>query len=455
MLAHSVSSFEPRAPAPRGVVQVAARAFSALRHRNFRLFWLGQLISLIGTWMQSIGQAWLVLTLSHNSALELGIVGALQFLPVLVFSLFGGVIADRWPKRRLLLVTQSSAMALALILYTLTATHVVQIWHIFVLATLLGTVNAVDMPTRQAFVVEMVGREDVMNAVALNSSLFNTARILGPAIGGVLIAWLGVSLLFLLNGLSFIAVICGLALMRTSELHTIIRPQAARGLRASFAQLGEGLRYVRESAVVLTIILLVAGVATFGLNFNVVLPLFAADVLRVGAPGFGVMSAVTGAGSLVAALVIAATGRKPRMSILLMSGAGLSLCEIGFALSHWYPLSLLLLAGCGFATISFSATANTALQTASPDHLRGRVMGLYIVFFAGTTPIGNLFTGGMANAWGPSLAVITDAAIAALVVLFCLSKRQTAILSPAENADNVAPPPELLSAHQAKLTAAD
>jgi MFS family permease len=430
MLAQSASSLESRTSTPRGVVQVASRAFSALRHRNFRLFWFGQLISLIGTWMQSIGQAWLVLVLSKNSALELGIVGALQFLPVLVFSLFGGVIADRWPKRRLLLVTQSSAMMLALILYILTATHVVQIWHIFVLATLLGTVNAVDMPTRQAFVVEMVGREEVMNAVALNSSLFNTARIVGPAIGGLLIAWLGVSLLFLLNGLSFIAVIAGLALMRSSELHTIIRPRSAGGVRASFSQLGEGLRYVRESAVVLTVIIVLAGVGTFALNFNVFLPLFAADVLRVGATGFGVMSAVVGAGSLVAALVIAATGRKPRMSVLLASGAALALLETGFALSRWYPLSLLLLAGCGFATISFSATANTALQTASPDHLRGRIMSLYIIFFAGTTPIGNLLTGGVASVWNPSLAVIADAAIAALAVLFCLSKRQTAILPP-------------------------
>jgi MFS family permease len=438
MLAHSASSLEPRAPAPRGAFQVASRAFSALRHRNFRLFWFGQLVSLIGTWMQSIGQAWLVLVLSHNNALELGIVGALQFLPVLVFSLFGGVIADRWPKRRLLLVTQSSAMVLALILFTLTATHVVQIWHIFILATLLGTVNAVDMPTRQAFVVEMVGRDDVMNAVALNSSLFNTARIVGPAIGGVLIAWLGVSLLFLLNGLSFIAVIIGLAMIHTDELHTVIRPQRARGLRASFTQLGEGLSYVRQSAVVLTVIILLAGIGTFALNFNVVLPLFAADVLRVGAPGFGVMSAVLGAGSLVAALVIAATGHKPRMSVLLVSGAMLAVFEIGFALSPWYPLSLLLLAGCGFATISFSATANTALQTASPDHLRGRVMSLYIVFFAGTTPIGNLLTGGVASAWSPALAVVADATIAALVVLFCVSKRQVAILPPAERVEGMA-----------------
>src|SRR2546425_2931743 len=192
--------------------QVAAkgllRAFLALRHRNFRLFWFGQLISLIGTWMQSIGQAWLVLELTHN-ALLLGLVGALQFLPVLLFTLFGGVLADRWPKRTVLLFTQSSAMIEAMILWILVATGMVQIWHILVLAALLGMTNSLDMPTRQAFVVEMVGREDLPNAIALNSSLFNMARIIGPAIGGLIIATLGVAPLFLLNGMSFIAVLIG------------------------------------------------------------------------------------------------------------------------------------------------------------------------------------------------------------------------------------------------------
>jgi MFS family permease len=408
---------------------VLARAFRALRHYNFRLFWFGQLISLIGTWMQSIGQAWLVLELSHNNALLLGIVGALQFLPVLILSLLGGVIADRWPKRRLLLATQSSAMLLAFLLFALTATHLVQIWEIFVLATLLGTVNALDMPTRQSFVVEMVGREDVLNAVALNSSLFNTARIIGPGIGGILIGWLGVAPLFLLNGISFIAVIIGLALMHTDELLPVAPVKRGGGWRSSFTQLGEGLRYIRQNAVMLSIVLLVAAVGTFALNLNVILPLFAADVLKVGASGYGMMSAVTGFGSLLAALVIAAVGRKPRMSILLISGTALAACEVGFALSRFYPLSLLLLAGIGFATISFSATANTALQTGSPDHLRGRIMGMYVVVFAGTTPIGNLFTGGLASWWGPSFSLITGAAITALTVVLSLPKR-TAVISP-------------------------
>jgi MFS family permease len=431
MLARSTPLHSSRTPG-RTSISVVARAFTALRHRNFRLFWFGQLISLVGTWMQSIGQAWLVLELSNNNPLLLGLVGALQFLPVLVLSLVGGVIADRWPKRRLLLGTQSSAMILAFLLFALTVTHVVQVWHILVLATLLGTVNALDMPTRQSFVVEMVGRDDVMNAVALNSSLFNTARIVGPGIGGLLIGWLGVAPLFLLNGISFIAVIFGLAMMRPEEFHVIMHPKRQGGWRASLTQLGEGLRYVRQASILLTIVLLVGAVGTFALNLNVILPLFATDVLHVGASGYGFMSAITGAGSLVAALVIAAAGRKPRMSVLLLSGAGLAGSEVAFALSRSYPLSLLLLAAIGFATICFSATANTALQTGSPDHLRGRIMGLYVVVFAGTTPIGNLFTGALAGWWGATISLIAGAAIAALSVVLSLPRRAEVITAPAE-----------------------
>src|SRR3989442_3276655 len=252
------------------------RAFVALRHRNFRLFWFGQLISLIGTWMQSIGQAWLVLELTHN-ALLLGLVGALQFLPVLLFTLFGGVLADRWPKRTVLLFTQSSAMIQALILWILVATGSVQIWHIFVLATLLGLTNSIDMPTRQAFVVEMVGREDLTNAVALNSSLFNMARVIGPGIGGLIIAWLGVAPLFLLNAISFIAVIIGLALIDMNHLYALAkRPNVSLDTvkQSTLQSLREGLAYVIRTPSVLLIIAVVGVISLFGINFNVILPLF-------------------------------------------------------------------------------------------------------------------------------------------------------------------------------------
>src|SRR2546429_1092592 len=224
------------------------RAFLALRHRNFRLFWSGQLISLTGTWMQTIGQAWLVLELTHSAWL-LGVVGALQFLPVMLLALFGGVLADRLPKRTVLLFTQSSAMIQAFVLWILVATGSVQLWHVLVLAALLGLTNSLDMPTRQAFVVEMVGREDLPNAVALNSSLFNMARIVGPGIGGLLIAWLGVAPLFLLNAISFIPVIAGLALIDVKQLHAITKRMLAKDTpkQNTFQSLREGLVYVRRT----------------------------------------------------------------------------------------------------------------------------------------------------------------------------------------------------------------
>ena len=222
------------------------RTFLALRHRNFRLFWFGQLISLIGTWMQSIGQAWLVLELTHSAWL-LGVVGALQFLPVMLLSLFGGVLADRLPKRKVLLFTQSSAMLQATILWILVATGHVQIWEVLVLASLLGLTNSIDMPTRQAFVAEMVGREDLPNAIALNSSLFNMARVVGPGLGGIIIAWLGVAPLFLFNAISFIAVIVGLAMIKMNDLYALAKRSTARGeapRQSTLQSLREGLEYV-------------------------------------------------------------------------------------------------------------------------------------------------------------------------------------------------------------------
>src|SRR5438874_11164622 len=235
------------------------RTFVALRHRNFRLFWFGQLISLIGTWMQSIGQAWLVLQLTH-SALLLGVVGALQFLPIMLFSLFGGVLADRLPKRRVLLFTQSFAMLQAAVLWILVASGQIQIWEVLVLASLLGLTNSVDMPTRQAFVVEMVGREDLPNAIALNSSVFNMARIVGPGIGGLIIAWLGVTPLFLLNAISFIPVIIGLALIDMKQLHAQAKREGTEKdavKLSTFQSLREGLAYVVHTPSILLIIAVV------------------------------------------------------------------------------------------------------------------------------------------------------------------------------------------------------
>src|SRR5579872_6652912 len=258
------------------------RAFVALQHRNFRLFWFGQLISLMGTWMQSIGQSWLVLELTHSAWL-LGLVGALQFLPVMLLSLFGGVLADRLPKRKVLLFTQSFAMSQAAIMWILVATGHIQVWEIMVLASLLGLTNALDMPTRQAFVPEMVGLDDLPNAIALNSSLFNMARVLGPGLGGLLIAWLGVAPLFLLNAVSFIAVIIGLALIDTRKLFDssyLAERRQARSVQSPLQSLREGLVYVWRTPAVFLVIAVVGVISLFGINFNVVLPLFATTVLH-------------------------------------------------------------------------------------------------------------------------------------------------------------------------------
>src|SRR5437868_4373622 len=348
------------------------RAFLALRHRNFRLFWFGQIISLMGTWMQTVGQAWLVLQLTHSAWL-LGIVGALQFLPVMLLSLFGGVLADRLPKRKVLLFTQSFAMLQAAVLWALVATGEVRVWHILILAALLGLTNSIDMPTRQAFVVEMVGREDLPNAIALNSSLFNMARIVGPGIGGLIIAWLGVAPLFLLNAISFIPVIIGIALIDVGQLHAMAKraPGEQNAAKQSTLQsVREGLAYVRRTPAVLMVIGVIGTVSLFGINFNVVLPLFATNVLNVGPAGFGFLSSALGFGALVSALWIAWWNKTPRIKQMLWGATFFCVLEAFFAISPWYPLSLLLIATVGFSQIAFSATANTTLQTVTPDYLR-------------------------------------------------------------------------------------
>jgi MFS family permease len=424
------SDKEPGVESPQVLVKQGtnsfSRAFTALRHRNFRLFWFGQLISQVGTWMQSIGQAWLVLELTHSAWL-LGIVGALQFLPVMLFALFGGVVADKLPKRTILLFTQSSAALQAFVLWILVASGGVQLWHVLVLATLLGLTNCVDMPTRQAFVVEMVGREDVPNAVALNSSLFNTARIVGPGIGGLIIAWLGVAPLFLLNAISFIPVIIGIALIDVSQLHAV----AKRALgeqntpkQSTLQSVHEGLAYVWRTPSVLMVIGVIGTISLFGINFNVVLPLFATDVLNVGPAGFGFLSSALGFGALLSALWIAWGNKKPRIKQMLVGATFFCVLEAFFAISPWYPLSLLLIASVGFSQIVFSATANTTLQTVTPDYLRGRVMSVYMVVFAGSIPLGNLFTGGLAHLFGAPVSLLAGAglSLAAAIVGWALRK---------------------------------
>ena len=380
----------------------AFQGWRAFRHHNYRLFFGGQLISMIGTWMTSVAQSWLILQLTGNP-FDLGLVTVFQFGPVLVLGLFGGLIADALPKRPTLYVTQIVAMVVSFLLFGLAATHVVQVWHVFLLAGVMGVRNAVDMPTRQAFAVEMVGRADIGNAVALNSALFNAARVLGPAIAGLTIAAFGVSIAFLIDALSFLAVLFGLFLMREAELRPAPIFARPTSVGEVFENLAEGLSYVRRTRLVLLAVVIVGVVATFGINFTVLVPPLAAGILHVGAEGFGFLMAASGIGSLLAALAIAFGGTKPAR--MLLGGLVLGVAEILIGVVGNYPLDLVLMFVAGSGSITMMATANTTIQMAVPDELRGRVMSVYTTVFAGTSPIGGLVLGALASNAGAATAI--------------------------------------------------
>ena len=383
-----------------------ARAF---RHRNYRLFFGGQAISLVGTWMQQVAQGWLVLQLTHDP-LWLGLVSLAQFGPVIVLGLFGGVIADQIPKRKTLTATQWVAMILAFILFALTATHVVQVWHVMVLAALLGISNAFDMPARQSFAVEMVGRDDVANAVGLNSALFNASRILGPATAGLLIGAFDISIAFLINAISYIAVIVAYMAMRDSELRAV--PQAPRphNVREVFATLGEGARYVRTTPVVLLAVTIVGLAATFGMNFSVLIPPLADNVLHVGASGYGFLMAASGIGSTIAALWVAFQHR-PGPRPIALGAIALGVGSVVLAVSTSFPLSLIAMSIAGAGGIAMAVSANTTIQLAVPDELRGRVMSFYTTVFSASVPAGGLLMGWIASSWGVPISLLMGAVL--------------------------------------------
>jgi MFS family permease len=380
----------------------------ALRHRNYRLFFAGQGLSLIGTWMTAVAQSWLVLQLTGDP-FDLGLINVAQFTPVLILGLFGGLVADALPKRATMYATQIVAMVVSLLLFILAATHTVQLWQVFLLAGVMGVRNAVDMPTRQAFSVEMVGRADLGNAVALNSAMFNGARIIGPAIAGVAIGIFGVAPAFLIDAISFLAVLAALFVMDETAL--VAPPSSAhlRNLRGVGVNLAEGLSYVRHTGVVLLAVVVIGVVATFGINFSVVIPPLAATTLGVGAVGYGFLMAASGLGSLTASLLIAFRGTKP--SRMLAGALVLGAAEMVIGGSASYPLDLLLMFTAGAGAISMMATANTTMQLAVPDALRGRVMSVYTTVFAGASPIGGLTMGAIASNVGPQIAIFVGGSI--------------------------------------------
>ncbi len=394
--------------------------FRSLRHRNFRLFFSGQLISLIGTWMQNVGQAWLVLELTHSS-LKLGIVSALQFAPMLFLSLPAGAFIDYFDKRKIIIGTQALMMLLAFTLAALDWSGAVRYWHVVILATLLGIANTLDMPARQAFIIEMVGKEDLMNAIALNSSIFNAARAIGPAVAGLLIGGLGTAACFFVNGLSYLAVILGLYSMKFA-------PPPARRLRSyhMLEDITESLRYISNKPVILTTMILVAAVSVFGANFNVLVPVFARQELHRNATAFGFLMSSFGLGALLGAFSLALFSRRgPEPVILFGGGIGLSLALIMIGFQNSYGLTAFLLALCGWCLVTFFGAANTTVQMNTDDRLRGRVMSTYTFTFGGLTPFGSLFAGAAAHWIKTPLTFALGGLFTGIVFMIVIARQRT------------------------------
>jgi len=384
--------------------------FGALAHRNFRLFLFGQTVSLTGTWMQSVAQGWLVLELT-NSPFYLGLVSALGSLGVLLFTLYAGVIADRTDKRRTVLITQTLQMLQAFSLAALVWSGHVTTGSVMVLAAFLGVVAAFDIPTRQAFIFEMVGKDDLMNAIALNTSIFNLTRVLGPVVAGFLIGSKGVAVCFFLNGVSYLAVIGSLLAMRLPPW----TPRVAVG--SAWQGFREVVAFLRSDRRVSTLVVLTAIISIFGFPFLLLMPVFARDVLRVGARGYGALSAAVGLGAVGGALAVAVLGQRIRKGrTLVVAGTTFGLLLVLFASSRAFPLSVGLLALVGASMIVNNALTNTLLQTLVPDHLRGRVMGFYSFMFVGMAPLGAFQAGVFAERFGAPAAVVMGGVISALAV---------------------------------------
>lgn len=387
---------------------------SVKKHRNYRLFFLGQAVSLPGTWIQRFAMAWLVYSLTNHSALAVGVLAFATFLPFTLFSLFAGVIVDRFDPRRTVIATQAGHMTLAISISVITLTGLVKPWHVYVIAFLAGLVQVLDAPARQQLTFRMVGRNELQNAVALNSSVFNASRIYGPALAGVLIAAFGAGVCFTINAVSFVAVLGGLLMMRPQEFFPVEasrRPTMVHGVR-------EGIAYAIHSRDVFLVLMLVLVISTFCLNYNVLLPVLAKKTLGAGPGTFGLLSSAFGVGALAGGLLAAAQGRA-RWSLMLIGAAGFGASELLIAPVGAVWLACLLLFAGGISFSTWSSNANSIVQLAAPDHLRGRVIGLYFFAFAGTGSIGGLISGWLIHVGGTPLAfgVAGVAALASTVVI--------------------------------------
>jgi len=380
------------------ILRAGARTFLSIRrHRNYRLFFIGQVISVTGTWMQRVAQAWLVLTLTH-SPIAVGILALCQFMPFTLFSLVAGVVVDRLDARRTVIGTQVTQMLLASTIAAIALAGIARPWHVYVIAALMGLVQVLDAPSRQSLTFRMVGPAELPNAISLNSGLFNGARIFGPALGGVLIAAAGAGFCFGVNAVSYVAVLAGLLMMRPEEFHPLERRERPRIL----AGLKEGLRFARSDEQVWLMLTLVFVMSTFCLNFNVLLPVLAKQTLHSGPEVFGLLSGVFGGGALLGALVSAHMSRAT-MGTTVLGSVGFALCELLLAPVRTTLVAALLLFLAGLCFTTWSSNSNSLIQLATPDHLRGRVIGIYFFAFAGSGTAGGILAGWLTAAGGTEL----------------------------------------------------
>jgi MFS family permease len=386
-----------------------------MRHPNYRRYWFGQVGSVIGSWMQSVSLPWLVLQLG-GSPLPLGLVMAFMFAPSMFLAPLGGVLADRVDKRRTLVAVNLVAMLQAAALGVLAFTGIVEIWHIYLLALVAGFVSAVEWPVRQAFVAELVPREDLVNAIALSSTSFNISRVIGPAVAGVTIAIFGVASNFGINAVSYVSVIVGMLLIDRKLLYNNVpRPDRYPSVRES---LGEGLRYARATPSVLWPLVMLGGVTGLAMNFQTLLPIFTRDALGMDSGGYGAIFATMGAGSLIGSLALAfATSQRPMFRLIIGGGAFFLVLAFALGFVRSPLLAFPLVVGIGLGSMLMVNTINVTVQNSVPDALRGRVMALYVTVFAGTAPIGGLFAGALAEAFGAAFALSTGAALASAVLL--------------------------------------
>ncbi|MDT7662634.1 MAG: hypothetical protein QOD04_2190 [Pseudonocardiales bacterium] len=405
---------------PERPVPERAGMFASLRVRNYRFYAGGQVVSLVGTWMQRIAQDWLVLDLSHNSPVALGVASALQFTPTLLFSLWGGVLADRYDKRRMLLMTQSGMGLCALVLGLLDVGNLAQLWHVYLLCLLLGVFSSIDVPARQAFASELVGPGQVGNAVALNSMTFNTARIVGPSVAGLLITAIGTGWVFLLNAASFVAVLSGMLAMDPKQLFRSPRVPRARG------QLVEGLRYVAGRPVLIGVLALVFVVSTLGINFYLTLPLLARNVFHGDAASYGMLTTVLAVGSLIGASFAARRVGRPRLRLVVGAALVFGVLETVAGLMPTLVSTAAVLVPTGLASLVFTTAANSSVQLSIEPSLRGRVMGLYMLVLLGGTPLGAPLLGLLGEKWGGRAPTVVGGAASVLaVVVVVLVLRRT------------------------------